>query len=130
MTTQLTEEQKKGASRGCLWMVIALVALVVLGVTQCGGSDDGVSESGARTHARDICRDATKQQMKSPSTAKFTDEDVVLGSTTDAGYNFAVKGVVEAENSFGGTVGYDFTCTAYVPKKGGETTGRSRITER
>ena len=35
------------------------------------------------------------------------------------------------ENSFGGMVGYDFQCSANVPKKDGEVTGKvTRVLER
>lgn len=127
------EEAKKssGLFKGCILPLLVIVVSVVVMLQTCsGGGNRETSADDARIHGRDICRDAVKNGLKAPSTAKFSSEDV---SVNDQGTMFHVKvsGIVEAENSFGGMVGYDFTCSANVPKKDGEVTGKvTSMTER
>jgi hypothetical protein len=58
------------------------------------------------------CREAVKEQLKSPSTAKFPGllESDAQARETDDGQRVWV-GWVDAENGFGGTVRTDFICT-------------------
>lgn len=58
------------------------------------------------------CRTAVKDQLKSPTSAKFTDE--VVAQITDAPA-FRVTGNVDAENSFGASIRNSFICEGYPP---------------
>lgn len=53
------------------------------------------------------CEKAIAQELKAPSTADFPDTN----SRSTTGGSFDVRGVVDSENSFGGTVRSYFGCT-------------------
>ncbi len=115
------EGSRKGAFIG-IGIFVALIAGVVIAVNVLG--DDIEDE------AMDRCSTAAANQLKSPSTAEFSnvtahetdslktmDEDY---STFDEYKNFkelsrwVVTGDVDASNSFGATVRSDFNCSAIV----------------
>lgn len=91
------------------WGCMALIAAPILLVAYCavaGGShstadDPEVQRSGAES----ACEGWVKDQLKAPSTAKFTD-------TTSTGVGpWTVTGSVDAENSFGAALRRRWTCT-------------------
>lgn len=52
------------------------------------------------------CREMVKEQLKDPSSAEFSNENI-----TGHG-DYTVTGTVRATNSFGGPAAHDYTCTA------------------
>ncbi len=107
MTSVPPTEPAKKTGNGCL---LALVAVPVLLIGGCfalihSGSDGPPDYS---ISAQIGCEDAVKEQLKSPSSAKFSDENSVgvEGSTV----SYRVTGSVDAENSFGASLRYRFVC--------------------
>ena len=97
----MTDRTKPGGGCwGVLLLPVALIALVAVSCTPRSG--DQSNGDGAALVA---CRRAVKDQLKNPSTAKFSDESFARsGSTT------TVTGMVVAENSLGGKVTYSYSC--------------------
>lgn len=56
--------------------------------------------------ARIICEDFVKDRLKSPGTADFTDQ-----SETGQYPTFTASGAVDSQNTFGGIVRNNYTCT-------------------
>lgn len=122
-------EAKKPSEAGCLWFFLGMPALVILLVVGCVvtvnvSGDGGRSDGTAKVLARNVCRDAVKNGLKAPSSANFAGEQMTVMADAGSGYDITVKGMVEAQNSFGGMVGYNYECKAYVPKEDGTSTGR------
>lgn len=81
------------------------VVLLAVGVVTLGGCGGNGGEGGAYR----ACERAVESTLKAPSTADFSG---ALGSDiTQDGDSYKVAGYVDAENSFGGTVRSNFTCT-------------------
>lgn len=132
---QSTEEADKpdGSRHGNHGLAIAIVVLLVLlvllmiGASKCSGPkhDDSndLTLGDAGVLAKDACRSAVKGGLKAPSTAQFSDEVTKVTSQDGLDFVFNVTGIVEAQNSFGGTVGNDFECAATVLKSTGDASG-------
>lgn len=96
-------------------LVVLLIGAVVIVVTVLGRSNP-------REQARDACMEAVRDQLKAPSTAKFSDVSdvsagdfaVVAGKSPKPGGDnfFAVTGKVEAQNALGVPLRQSFLCTA------------------
>jgi hypothetical protein len=84
---------------GCF--TIGIIAVIIFGII--GSCSGGHSDSDSIVPAHE----AVQQNLKSPSTADFVDDDVV--TKTDDGYK--VTGSVDAENGFGATVRVDYEVT-------------------
>lgn len=87
---------------------ITLVALVGLGALASGDGDGGGSSSSndeLLVGAEIACEQFVSDRLKAPATADYPDT-LALGGPT----NFTVRGVVDAENSFGAMIRSDFTC--------------------
>lgn len=69
-----------------------------------------------------------RAKLKSPSSAKFSDEATSIDRETDAAYSVIVSGTVEAQNSFGAMVANTFSCKVGVLKKG-DTDPLATVTE-
>lgn len=83
--------------------IIGAVVVAVAGITWWSVATGGGS-SGAATE----CRERVEARLKAPSTADFQSSSTrELGSTGD---RWEVTGVVDAENSFGGTVRLTYKC--------------------
>jgi len=68
-------------------------------------SDDPPDDSSRMATAQIACEQLVKDQLKSPSTAKFTGV-----YTQTSGSTFVTTGSVDAQNSFGATIRADFRC--------------------
>lgn len=76
-------------------------ALMIATLASCSGAGGGGD-------AEDECKTLVEDRLKSPSTAEFGDSaSSELGKT---GARWEVTGVVDAENSFGGTVRMTYKC--------------------
>lgn len=99
--------------RWLLWLVAGLVALGLVGTGVAfytAGRSDIPRDSGQASEAVlvDLCRDATKAKLKSPSTARFPGGERV----EQTGKVWRVFGQVDAQNSFGATLRIDYRCVA------------------
>ena len=88
-----------------LWPWIAGFFAVVLVWSAASGNDTG--ENGSPAFAEVACENLVKSRLKAPSTADFSGTEAARGS---AAGEWIVTGIVDAENSFGGTVRNSFTC--------------------
>lgn len=57
--------------------------------------------------ARDACEQFVKDRLKSPGSAKFSEQ-----SETSRGKRWTAMGAVDSQNSFGGLVRNNYTCVA------------------
>lgn len=83
---------------------------VILFVGWCSVETQGnmaeTDANGDGAGAEAACRQFVEQRLKSPSTADFSSET----ATQDSGPNWTVTGIVDSENSFGGTVRNGYRC--------------------
>lgn len=87
---------------------VGIVALAFIGVG-CSSSTETTPEQ-YEDLAKDVCQDAARDVLKDPNSADFRSVDAVM---VIDGERWKVAGEVNANNSFGGKVGYQgFTCTA------------------
>lgn len=87
--------------KGMLWFLVILAVIV-------GGSlwfSRGDGDNAAANQAASACRDFVKDRLKTPSTAKFSNEE-----WSKSGDRFTITAAVDAENSFGATVRSNYTC--------------------
>lgn len=90
---------------GCLGIIVAVLVIGGL-ASMCGvGSDDG---AGDEYGAKDACQQWVKDQLKSPSSADFSNVHV-SGSGP-----WTVEGDVDSENSFGAKLRAHWTCDVHV----------------
>lgn len=89
---------------GCIWSAVILFVLLLGGCValMSGAGDDDPDKYDARVS----CHTLVKEKLMAPATAKFSNE-VESGS----GSSWTASGTVEAQNSFGGTVGHSYRCT-------------------
>lgn len=106
------EKKRLGCGGGCLVIVGAIVLIfIVIGIV---GAVSSSSSKGDDAQAVTYCEKRVRESLKSPSTANFTYPNV-SGSSP----NFVVTGVVDSENSFGGTVRSEYQCKIEFDGKGG-----------
>jgi hypothetical protein len=85
-------------------LAVPLLVVALAGCTAQSGTGSGESRQDA---VKDVCHQSVSDQLKSPSTAKFTDLEVY-----QAGANWYATGDVDSENSFGAMIRTGWTCTA------------------
>ena len=93
----------------------ATLAALALLLAACGGAPATVATppaasttgqpASASDEAKEKCRQAVRDQLKSPATAQFSGEKVVSD-----GDGFEVVGDVDSQNSFGAMLRSTFTC--------------------
>lgn len=106
-TLALTRKPLDGFTKGmvgCFGIVVLLMVLVVGGcaVAMNGSSDKTADESDAQY----MCQQFVKDKLKSPSSAKFSNQ-VASG----AGTSWTSSGTVDSQNSFGAMVRSRYSCT-------------------
>lgn len=99
---------KWGTGVGCLVVVGILLVGMVSCIAVSSSSHSRPSQDDISSSAQQNCEDLVKRGLKSPSTAKFSDEDV---SGSDV---MTITGSVDSENSFGASLRASFQCTATV----------------
>lgn len=115
-----TKKQEK--SGGCLKFAFITIAIIVgmfvlLGTcASSSGKDDYNTASWAKTYAQLMVKD----NLKSPSTAKFCNTATEMVAKNLGGSKWRVTGWVDSQNSFGATVRSDFVVTLTL-KEGGAT---------
>ena len=121
---------------------LAGAVALMFAVGGCGGVGDGDSNASNATtttgmssteqrlrekRVKRVCEQSVQQQLKDPDSAQFRNE--TAEPETERGAKWSVTGEVNANNSFGGKVGYVmFTCTATYADNG-DTEGRAVILE-
>lgn len=92
------------------WLVIAVLLAIVAFVVYDGDNDNPDAEDEhPADEARIACEAWVRDELKSPSTAQFTD-----GTATGTDGDWTITGSVDSENSFGATLRSAWTCTAKV----------------
>ena len=92
------DKKSKPWRPGCFTIGFGILIALVVGGMIAGGGED--SNSGALVVA---CQNVVKENLKSPSTAKFVGVPKRTGEY--------IRGEVDAENSFGATLRNSFQCT-------------------
>lgn len=86
-----------------------MAAAIVLGMTGCGSDGSAqLDEQVQRDDAKSACHTWVKERLKSPSTAKFSEETY---KGTGGVYTF--KGAVDSENGFGAMLRSTWTCKVH-----------------
>jgi hypothetical protein len=98
-------------------IVLAILVLVVLNAIMHQSTPDSsptpeqiayrVAENN-RYHSQSLCEYTITENLKAPSTAKFTNTGVSLGKG-----NYQVRNVVDAQNSFGAMLRNTFLCNVH-----------------
>ena len=109
----------KKKKNGCLtaFLIVLGVLLFLYAVGSNGASSSGGidnTESWAKTYAKLMVKD----NLKSPSTAKFCNSATEMVAKNLGGYKWRVTGWVDSQNSFGATVRSDFVVTLTLSEKG------------
>ena len=105
------KQKSGGCLPGCLIVFVIIVALGV-GTSMCSsspGAKEDRDRRNASIYAEIACKDAVKQRLKSPSSAKFHD----VSAFRSAGH-YKVTGSVDADNSFGASMRNSFSCDVKV----------------
>ena len=89
-----------------LGIAVVLVVGIIVAMARSGSSSDD-DHANMNISAQETCKESVKNQLKSPSTAKFSDIDTV----SEGGDNYTVSGHVDSENSFGAMIRSSWTCT-------------------
>lgn len=123
---------------GCLAIIVLLVvggigaALSGHGSNGSGGgsrssnSIDHSPDGDAAYVAKKACENSVKNQLVSPATAHFHNEDASW-SGTDLSPRFTVSGEVDSENRFGALLTTIWTCRATTSDNGDSWDGRARL---
>jgi hypothetical protein len=99
--------QRMAAPRQRKWMPFAVAGLA-LALAGAGLGAYALSRPEPADGSITACQDAVREQLKTPATAKFSEDRVVEQS----GATFYVHGIVDAENSFGATLRNRYQCIA------------------
>lgn len=104
--TSVTQPQTKGVWWGCLGC-LALIAVPVIAFAIYSATRDksGDADELREVQAQRACEDQVREQLKSPSSASFSNI-----TATGSGASWDVYGSVDAENAFGATIRSDFSC--------------------
>lgn len=121
-TNTVNTNNRYNSSSGNKSVGIFLACLIFFGlicfIFFCiGGSNKKPSETSLKTQAWVCAQDIVKQNLKSPSTAKFcTMPEATIRNSKDN--DWAVSGWVDAQNSFGGTIRTKFFVTLTLTENG------------
>jgi hypothetical protein len=92
-------------NRGCLGLIgVAVAFFIVIALVANGGED-----AGSETAAFVMCQDFVKDQLRSPSTARFPTvrEATITSAGSDA---YQVRSHVDAQNAFGAEIRTEWLC--------------------
>ena len=108
---KVKRKKKSGENepRGCADIMALIVGSFVLWVASViflASSNQSKSSNGPY-QAQLACEDAVKNQLKSPTSAKFDNIKILYGEKT---HNYTVSGSVDAQNSFGAMLRSYFVC--------------------
>lgn len=102
------DPSSRGLLFGCLGViaVILLAVLVPLVLALAGVWDDDREWEPTSAQAAGICEDWVSEELKSPSTAEFSNERESSTGTD----SWTITGLVDAQNSFGATIRAEWRC--------------------
>lgn len=104
--------------------MMTLASLAVLTAGACSTSNETTPEQYEEL-AESVCQDAVRDVLKDPGSAEF--EDIATSLVVD-GEEWKVTGQVNANNSFGGKVGYQgWSCTATYTEDDDTMRGSARL---
>lgn len=107
LTPGIDAKKRSGCGMGCLIFVIAAVAIVGLSTFAASSNKDDAYDPNNQYEAIAQCEARIKEQLKSPSTAKFD-------STATGAGTWTVTGTVDSENGFGAMLRSDYQCSVRV----------------
>lgn len=122
---QIVVTRKKTGSKNIVLGVAALViilAMIVIWLINIFGGED--SPKGGSGYAVVACKNLVKNQLKAPSTAKFS-ETTASGS----GASWQSSGVVDSQNSFGAMIRTPFTCQLTYNESADSWSGTARLSQ-
>lgn len=111
----------KGAL-GCLGIFVVVFLVFVASCTMSMGKD-GSKDEPTESLAIVSCERIVKDRLKSPSSAKFSNQ-----SATGSGNTWVSRGIVESQNSFGAMIATKYTCTVTF-RDDGTYSGTARLEE-
>lgn len=115
---------------------IALAGLMILGLTQCGGARDQVSEKKAKADsetaiytdnapdserllAYNLASDFVKESLQEPATAEFPNTKEKLKQVIPLGNNrYQINSWVDSQDTYGATTRRKFSCVLRVEASG------------
>ena len=106
LTPEQVAANKKGDTTVKLWAAGIIVVLILCGIAAFRSTNTGGPEDDRSNTAVAACEDSIRNQLKAPSTAKFSGERY-----TDNDPDWLVTGNVDAENGFGAMIRSGFSCT-------------------
>ncbi len=95
-----------GMGKGCLWLVGVFAAILIGGWIWAAVFPE--DDRGTDLGAIDACHQAVKERLKSPASAKFSND---RAAETAEG-QWTVTGAVDSENSFGAMIRGTYSCQA------------------
>lgn len=140
------ETLKKANGKRAIKIVIGIIVAIVIAIlcfSNCGGDNNSAESdtqqsqdvSAMKHDVRDICQEKVKEQLKSPSTAKFRNflnDTEVIPHTDESGkvVRLTHKTYVDAQNSFGAMIRINYFCEAKVTSTPGEYLVSTELIER
>lgn len=118
-STKRESTSKKGGCGKAILIFLAIIGGLLL-IGTCSGSSSKKSDSFSNTEsaAKVWAEYIVKQNLKSPSTAKFCSRLREMKAESLGGAKWKVTGWVDAQNSFGATVRSDFVVKLELIKDG------------
>lgn len=104
----MTESEKPGTitGKGCALLVLGMFVVLSATLFACSAlGSSGGSRPPSDAEAKRVCQEWVREKLKAPSTAEFS-ETVV----TSASGQWSVRGIVDAENTFGAKIRTQWTC--------------------
>lgn len=108
LETNDSPQPSRNRWKAFLWGAVFLVLAVSCGVNLSNGG--GSSRDTGGYDAQVACKDAVKERLKAPATAKFTNVNHVSAGEEA----WTVTGDVDSENSFGANLRTSWKCEIHV----------------
>jgi len=100
----------KVSQMGCLFTVVSILILLIIGLFSGNKinntKSNGIDSTSLYYYSKEMAKKYVTENLKAPSTAKFTDENIHIGLERDS--SVVVKISVDAQNTFGAMFRNDF----------------------
>ncbi len=116
---QTPAKTKRGG--GLVALFVTLGAILLFAICSGSGSKDSKGINNSENNAKSYAMIIVKDNLKSPSTAKFCNTASEMTAKNIGGYKWRVTGWVDAQNSFGATVRSDFVVELELVKEGAKS---------